>query len=195
MTLFLQRIFDALLDRSRWGAWPYRLVVIAAGVSLAAVGRLSSRRFGRSLVAVRDQPQAAAAFGIDVARTQVLGVAVATGMAGLAGGLGVYATPFVSHQSYGFDLSLAMFALVVAFGVERLWSVVPSAAVLVLLPEVLNRLGWPAWEPIVYGAVLLVMTRASVEGGLAASLRRRAAGLASLGSPRPASRRGPWELG
>lgn len=187
------------LDESRSGAWQYLLVVLVGAAAVVVIHRALSGRFGRALVAVRDQPRAAASFGIHVSGTQLAGVMLATGVAGFAGGLRVYATPYVSHQVYPFDLSLAMFALMVAFGADRLWTAIPSAVALVMLPELLNRLGLPAWEPIVYGVALLVMTRVSAGAGLATVLRERSrtdgdATDSAEAPPRLRGRRGPWEL-
>lgn len=184
------------LGPSRSGAWQYALVVVVGAAAVAVVHLVLAGRFGRALVAVRDHPRAAAAFGVDVARTQLLGVMLATGIAGLAGGLRVYATPYVSHDVYPFDLSLAMFALMVAFGADRLWTAIPSASALILLPDVLTRVGLPAWEPIVYGLTLLVMTRVSSGAGLATILRQRSREARDrTDATRPLRRRrGPWEL-
>ncbi|MEL7208248.1 MAG: hypothetical protein AAGK32_08480, partial [Actinomycetota bacterium] len=114
-------------------------------------------------------------FGIPVARVQLIGVSLSAALAGAAGGLGLYASPLVSGQQYPFTLSVAMFALMLGLGASRLWTSVPAAIVLVSLPEILSRVGLPIWEPIVYAAILLLMTRIS-----------RGRGLVSLLEPAPA---------
>lgn len=156
--------------------WQYILVV---GVGLAIIGGLHLAlrgRFTRALIAVRDEPMAAAAFGINVSRVHLTGVALSAGLAGAAGGLGLYATPLVAGSHFPFSLSVAMFALTLALGATRMWTIVPAALLLVLIPETLIRLGRPEWEPIVYAAVLLLMTRVSRGRGLVWLLERAGMG-------------------
>ena len=152
--------------------WQY-VLVLTVGAGIVAVTALALQgRFTRALIACRDDPVAAAAFGIDVGRTRLLGVMLSAAIAGAAGGLGLYASPLVSSGQFPFRLSVSMFALMLALGASRLWTVVPAAVVLVLLPDLLVRLGYAAWEPIIYAVVLLVMTRVSRGEGLVTLLDR-----------------------
>ncbi|MGF1600081.1 MAG: branched-chain amino acid ABC transporter permease [Acidimicrobiales bacterium] len=160
------------LAESEAARWQY-LVVVVVGAGLVALTHLIVRgRFTRSMIAVRDDRGAAAAFGIAPARVQLLGVGLSAGLAGAAGGLGLYASPLVAGDQYPFSLSVAMFALMLALGASRAWTALPAAVILVFLPEVLIRLGWPQWIPIVYAVVLLVMTRVSRGRGLLSVLDR-----------------------
>jgi branched-chain amino acid transport system permease protein len=149
------------LSRSQDDLWQYTLVVVVGCTALLALQLVLRGRFGRSLLAVRDEPLAAAAFGINVSRTHLAGVALSSSLAGFAGGLLVYATPFVSGSQYPFELSLSMFALVIAVGASSIWMTVPASILLVLLPVFLVDRGWAIWEPIIYGILLLIMTRVS----------------------------------
>ncbi|MGB5760519.1 MAG: branched-chain amino acid ABC transporter permease [Acidimicrobiales bacterium] len=154
------------MSADRDDTWQYLLVLIGGAAIMVAVQRATRGRFTRAMLAVRDEPTAAAAFGIDVRRTHLTGVALSAGLAGAAGGLSLYATPFVSGDQYPFSLSVAMFALMLAIGASHLWTSIPAAIILVALPEILTRSGRSIWEPIVYAAVLLVMTRLSRGRGL-----------------------------
>ncbi len=161
------------LDEYSEEIWQYALVVIGAALVLGLTALILNSRFGRSLIAVRDEPIAAAAFGINVARTQVLGVAFACALAGFAGGLLVFATPYVAGDRYTFELSLFMYALTVGFGAQRLWMSIPAAIVLIMLPELLVRIGWSPYQSVVYGLLLLIATRLTGSSGLTDVLRRR----------------------
>jgi len=154
--------------------WQFALVLVVGAFIMAVVHGTVRGRFTRALVAVRDEPTAAAAFGLNVARIHLTGVAISAGLAGAAGGLILYASPLVAGEQYPFSLSVAMFALMVALGASKLWTSVPAALTVVLLPELLVRAGQAVWEPIVYGMVLLIMTRLS-----------RGRGLVSLWEPKP----------
>lgn len=164
--------------------WQYLLVLVGGALILLVVHGAIRGRFTRSLIAVRDEPVSAAAFGVNVSRVHLTGLAVSAGLAGAAGGLSVFASPLVSGQQYPFSLSVAMFALMLALGAHRLWTSIPAALILVLLPELLTRTGYPAWEPIVYAVALLLMTRVSRGRGLISLLEQQPADLAS---PTPAA--------
>ncbi|MDA3038707.1 MAG: branched-chain amino acid ABC transporter permease [Actinomycetota bacterium] len=164
------------LDEYQEEIWQYGLVVVGAAMVLGLASLILNGRFGRSLIAVRDEPIAAAAFGINVARTQVLGVAFACGLAGFAGGLLVFATPYVAGDRYTFELSLFMYALTIGFGAQRLWMSIPAALVLIMLPQLLIRFGWAPYQSVVYGLLLLVATRLAGSGEFVEVLRRRLKG-------------------
>ncbi len=150
--------------------WQYLLVAIIGTAAVLLLHRTLEGPLGRALLAVKDEPIAAAAFGINVPRTHLLGVALSSAFAGFAGGLLVYATPFVSGNEYPFSLSLSMFALMVAIGSAYLWTSVPASILLVMLPVFLVNRGWASYEPIIYGLALLVMTRVSRGRGLVSFL-------------------------
>lgn len=161
------------LDQHREEIWQYGLVVVGAALALGFAAVVLNGRFGRSLIAVRDEPIAAAAFGINVARTQVLGVAFACALAGFAGGLLVFATPYVAGDRYTFELSLFMYTLTIGFGARRLWMSVPAATVLIMLPQLLVNVGWAPYQSVIYGLLLLIATRISGSSGLADIVRRQ----------------------
>lgn len=167
-------------------SWQYLLVVVVAATIVVGTQLVTRGRFTRALIAARDQPSAAAAFGIDVSRFRLTGVVLASALAGAAGGLSLYTTPLVADGQYPFGLSVSMFALVVAIGATRLWTIVPSAIILVMLPPVLVEFGYAAWQPIVYAVVLLVMTRVSRGEGVVAIVERW---LSAPPRTRPAARR------
>ena len=154
------------------GTWQFVLVLLVGAALVAALQLLIRGRFTRAMIAARDDPTAAAAFGINVHRVRLAGVALSAAMAGAAGGLGLYPSPLVSHSHYPFQLSVSMFALMLALGASRLWTIVPAAIMLVLLPDLLTWLERPAYEPIVYASMLLLMTRISRGRGVVTLLDR-----------------------
>lgn len=128
--------------------WEFWLVVGWVAVVLWLLHRLLSGPIGRAIIASRDEPTAAAAFGVSVYRLRLAGVSLSGGLAGLAGGLMLVPTNFNDFTLYPEELSIKLFALTVAFGStaiggSRLITTVPAAAVLVLLPVWLDdRPGW-----------------------------------------------------
>ena len=151
--------------------WEFWYVVIWVVVAMWLLHRLLSGPFGRAIVATRDEPTAAAAFGVSVYRLRLAGVALSSGLAGMAGGLLVVPVNFTDQAQYPEELSIKLFALTIAFastaiGGSGLLRTVPASAVLVLLPVwLVDREGWVTeggWSGLVkseyffYAVLLLV---------------------------------------
>lgn len=128
--------------------WEFCLVAGWVAVALWLLHRLLSGPIGRALLATRDEPTAAAAFGVSVYRLRLAGVILSSGLAGLAGGLMLVPVNFNDQSLYPEELSIKLFALTIAFGStaiggSRLIMTVPAATVLVLLPVwLIDRSGW-----------------------------------------------------
>ncbi len=101
------------------------LVVVLAMASAAAVMNLRRGIVGRRFLAIRANERAAAAASIDVAKTKLLGFAISSGFAGLAGVLFVYKLPSVTSQSFGLFAGIGLLAFVYIAGVTT----VPGAFV------------------------------------------------------------------
>ncbi len=151
--------------------WEFWYVVIWVVVVMWLLHRLLSGPVGRAIIATRDDPTAAAAFGVSVYRLRLTGVALSSGLAGIAGGLLVVPVNFTDQAQYPEELSIKLFALTIAFastaiGGSGLLRTVPASAVLVLLPVwLVDREGWvteAGWSGLVkseyffYAALLLV---------------------------------------
>jgi len=151
--------------------WEFWVVVVWVAVAFWLLHGLLTGPIGRALVATRDEPTAAATFGVSVYRLRLAGVSLSSGLAGLAGGLMLIPVNFNDQSLYPEELSIKLFALTIAFGStaiggSRLIMTVPAATVLVLLPVwLVDRPGWVTqggWigfvksEFFLYAALLLV---------------------------------------
>jgi branched-chain amino acid transport system permease protein len=100
--------------------WMY-LIVLATTVLMFWVARnLLNSRPGRALMAVRDQPLAATAMGIDIARTKAITFGISALYVGVAGALHAIIFEFVSPDSFRFDLSVAFLVGAVIGGIASL---------------------------------------------------------------------------
>ena len=101
------------------------LAVLVVGL-LAAQGFRRSRT-GRLLLATRDNPKAAAAYGVGVATTRLAGFAFSGALAALAGALTVYSSTSVDQRSFPVSLSVTVFAVAVIGGTSSLAGAVVGA--------------------------------------------------------------------
>ena len=85
--------------------------------------------FGLALRGVRDSPLRAAAIGIDVARTQWRGFALAGAFAGLAGGLFAFSKGSISPESLAIPRSVDALVMVLLGGLNALFGPLLGAAV------------------------------------------------------------------
>jgi branched-chain amino acid transport system permease protein len=122
--------------------WEYWVIVAWALVAILLVRRLLAGPVGRAFIACRDQPEAAASFGIPVRRTRLFGVALSGALAGFGGGLLVIPTPFTDNNQFPDNLSIKMFALAMATAGTRVLGAIPAAIFLIMLPVWLDDRGW-----------------------------------------------------
>jgi branched-chain amino acid transport system permease protein len=120
------------------------LAVLAA--SLYALYRLIHSRFGRALVAIRENEARAEAIGFPTHAIKLAAFALAGAAGGLAGALlashGKYVNPNVLHWTQ----SGTLMVMVILGGVGRLWGGVVGAAALLALEHVIAevRIDWLA---------------------------------------------------
>jgi branched-chain amino acid transport system permease protein len=117
----------------------YELVLVGVFLGTLAVLRSLDRSyFGRACRAIRDNPEAAAAMGVDVARTKVIAFAVTSTLAAVAGIAYTFVDNYVNPQVFGLDPMFLLFFMVIIGGAGRNDGAVIGAAVLFLLPELLG---------------------------------------------------------
>jgi branched-chain amino acid transport system permease protein len=116
------------------------------GLTLLTVlvcSRLQDSRFGRALMAIRDDEVAAEAMGIDTRHMKLLAFAVGAGFAGVAGALFSAFQGFVSPEAFSLQESVLIVAIVVFGGIGHIRGVILGAVALTALPEMLRYLVVP----------------------------------------------------
>jgi ABC-type branched-subunit amino acid transport system permease subunit len=103
------------------------LIVCIVGVGVA---RLRNGPAGRMFIAVRSNERAAAAIGIDVARTKLMAFALSAFIAGIGGGLLAYQQQTVSAPSFATFASLGLLAVTYVAGVGRIAGAVVAGVML-----------------------------------------------------------------
>ncbi len=107
------------------------LVVVLTAAPLCWIGwNVVRGRWGLAMMAVRDQPVAAAAMGVDLPRTKVAALALSAGYAGVAGALQFMVVGHVSPDQWSLALSLSLVTGIVIGGLGSIAGAVIGAAFL-----------------------------------------------------------------
>lgn len=124
--------------------------------------QLIHSRSGRALLALREDPLAAQAVGIDVAAYRILAFTLGAALGGLAGALYVYYIGFVSPESFTIAESIYILVLVVVGGRGTIAGPIVGAVGVTYLLE--NLRGLAAWRLTIYGALLFACVTLAPEG-------------------------------
>lgn len=150
--------------------------LLLAAVLLAIVGVLLVERspLGREAIAGRDLATVAATAGLPVVRVQVQLFVMGSVYGAVAGALYGHWTGFVAANSFGLDLAIGIFLMVILGGSQSLWGAVLGAGFYVVLPEVLVQ--FTQFQSVVYGALLVLILIVFPRGflGLLTTLSARA---------------------
>jgi len=150
----------------------YEVALATLALTLAAVARFVPSRFGRAVLAIRDDDVRAEALGFPTYRLKLALFVVAGLLGGVAGALGVNQQGYVSPNVLHWTQSGTFMVMVILGGVASIWGGVVGAVVLLLLQEVLGAWTeyWAFWTGWVLLAVVLFARRGLV--GLIASRTR-----------------------
>jgi branched-chain amino acid transport system permease protein len=161
--------------------WLY-FVVLACVLVLFVLGwNLLRGRIGRAMVAIRDQPIAAQAMGVNTAMVKSLTFGVSAMYTGIAGALGAIVIQFVSPDSFSIFLSITFVVGVVVGGLATIQGAIFGALFIQFIPNIADQISKAApWA--IYGVFLIVFMYVMPSG---------VAGLLRLLAARVKARRGP----
>jgi branched-chain amino acid transport system permease protein len=113
----------------------YYLILAMLVLTGFIVSRLVRSRFGRALVAVREDEVAAKAMGVNATFYKVMAFGISTLFAGLAGSLQAHYTHFVGPMQFSLDEGLLLFQMIIIGGLGSISGSIVGAAILVIIPE------------------------------------------------------------
>ena len=116
--------------------WYFWISALAALIMVLLLANLLHSRFGRQLLALRDNPTAAQISGINIGQQKAVGFAISSGAAGLAGSLLIMLLSGVAPSVFPLSLSFLMLAGAVVTGLYSLKGIVIGGLVLVAIPEI-----------------------------------------------------------
>lgn len=118
---------------------PYVVVVVAI-IAYWALRNLTARSIGRAMLALRDDPDAAASLGIPVVRYRTASFVIAGGLAAIAGIFYTHIAKVITPEVFSFDVSIQILVMVIVGGTGHRLGGFLGAAVVLILPELLNPL-------------------------------------------------------
>jgi branched-chain amino acid transport system permease protein len=139
---------------------------LAVAIVLFVVGwNLIAGRIGRALIAIRDNPLAARAMGINTVALKLLAFGIGATLAGTAGTINVHIGEAIEPNAYQFIFSALLLSAVVLGGMGTVPGAVLGAALLYGIPEKLRVL--QDYRLFLFGVALILLMRFRPEGIIA----------------------------
>lgn len=133
----------------------YYLIFALAAITVITTSRLSRSRFGRALVAIRENEIAASAMGINTGYYKIWAFAVTAAFAGIAGSFFAHYMSFISPMNFTSNESILILCMVVLGGKGSLPGSILGVTALLLLPEVLRFVA--QYRMLIYGIAIIFM--------------------------------------
>ncbi|MDQ6639668.1 MAG: branched-chain amino acid ABC transporter permease [Pseudomonadota bacterium] len=134
--------------------WLYFFTLAWVVVFFVVGWNLLRGRIGRAMVAIRDQPIAAQAMGVNTSLVKSMTFGVSALYTGAAGALGAIAIQFVAPDSFGFFLSITLLVGVVIGGLASISGAFFGAVFIQFIPNIADQISKAApWA--IYGVVLI----------------------------------------
>ena len=134
--------------------WLYYFTLAVALLMFLLGWNLLRGRVGRSLIAIRDQPIAAEAMGVNSALYKSLAFGVSAMFTGVAGALGAIAVQFVAPDSFQIFLSITFLVGIVIGGLASISGAIYGAIFIQFVPNIADQISKAApWA--IYGVFMI----------------------------------------
>ena len=143
----------------------YWVVVLMLVLSLIFVHRVLRSHLGRAFEALRGSPVASDCMGVSVYRYKVYAFVISAGLAGLAGALYAYSEQYISPNTYNFELTVLFLLAVIMGGRKTRSGSMLGAAIVVLLPKLLDDIEMFRWVAVAMALLVLVGALAGLKRG------------------------------
>lgn len=131
------------------------LVYVIVVLVVLALYRLQNSRFGRALVAIREDEIAAETMGINPLKYKIKSFAIGTFLAGISGALFAHMMQYLNPADFGFSKSFDLLNFVVLGGLGSIPGTILGTTVLSLAPEFLRFVR--EYRMLIYGALMVIM--------------------------------------
>ncbi|HEY3247367.1 MAG TPA: branched-chain amino acid ABC transporter permease [bacterium] len=129
---------------------------LAAAAALTVIAYHLVRSYvGRAFVAIRDSDIAAEVMGVNLTTYKTLAFAVSAAYAGIGGALFAMVGRYLEPSQFTLLDSIYYFSMIVVGGLGTIAGGVLGAGLLTVLP--LEFSGFKQWQPVVYGAAIILV--------------------------------------
>lgn len=125
--------------------------------------------WGRTLIAIHDDEEAAVCMGINVSKAKIQVFMISSAYASIAGSLYAHFQNFVVPDQFSMAIALDLILMIFMGGIRTIWGGFIGVIILQILPEILEWLR--DYRPLVSGLVL-VLILLFMPKGIAAALTR-----------------------
>ncbi|GAA4296125.1 branched-chain amino acid ABC transporter permease [Anaerocolumna aminovalerica] len=151
--------------------------LFAAVAILVLIGkkRLIHSRFGRALIAVRENPHAAAGMGINVKYYKVMAFALSALLTGLAGAFYAHLIGFISPDGFNNNQSNVFMTMLLFGGIASSFGPLIGSTILTIVTEVMQ--GFVRYQMLLYAIFILLVLFCMPNGvsGVIANIKSRIA--------------------
>jgi branched-chain amino acid transport system permease protein len=133
----------------------YAFVATIFLIVFAALQRVTSSTFGRTLLAIRDNEERARAIGFPVRIFKIAAFAISGAVTGLAGALHALLIGVAPLSSIDYHMSESLLIMTIIGGTANLFASVLGAGFYVLMSDLLSAI-WPRWL-LLLGALLITV--------------------------------------
>ena len=147
----------------------YYFAMIVTLASIMILHLLTSSRYGKVLVAIREDEEAAKAIGVNVALYRLLAFMIATFFAGLAGGVQAHYIRYISPDLSALDESITILSMTLVGGFGTIVGPAVGAVLLTFISELLRPL--LEYRFLIYGGLIVFIVR-FMPGGIFGALAR-----------------------
>lgn len=130
-------------------------VFIVVVLTIWGMYRIRNSRFGRALVAIREDEIAAESMGINALLYKIKAFALGSFFAGISGALYAHMMQYLNPSDFGFARSFDILNFVVLGGLGSIPGTILGTAVLSLAPEFLRFV--KDYRMLIYGALMVLM--------------------------------------
>ena len=155
----------------------YFLIWASALVAALLVGNMLNSRSGRAMRAIKNAPETAVSFGINITRTRLVVFIYSAVLACISGWLYAHMIRFINPSPFSLIIGIEYLFMAVVGGAGHVLAAFFGAAIITIsrevlqevLPRLLGQTG--SFEVVVFGALIIVLLQINKDEGLVSMFR------------------------
>jgi branched-chain amino acid transport system permease protein len=148
----------------------YYLVVFLVAVTFFVDRRFRYSRIGLAWNAIRNDEIAASCQGIDVIYYKVLSFCANFFFDGISGAVFAFSMGHISPESFSFNVSVTVVAIVIVGGMDNAAGVLLGALLMIVIPEKFQV--FQDYRMLIFGLIILMMLRLRPKGLIPQTIRK-----------------------